>query len=57
MTIGLLFWILMILWAVFGVVPNFPRGEAKWQPFGGSLLLWILLGLLGWNAFGFIIHQ
>jgi hypothetical protein len=51
MSVGFLFWILMILWLVFGF----------WQwgmtpLFGGNLLLWVLLALLGWKVFGFPIH-
>ena len=55
MTIGLAFWILMLLWFVFGVWqtwgpnPNFPV-------LGGNLLLFVLLALLGWHAFGPPIH-
>lgn len=58
MTIGLLFWILMILWFIFGVAPIWPAAPntpAAWRPFGGSFLLWILLFLLGWHTFGFPI--
>lgn len=55
MTIGLLFWVLMLLWLVFG----FFRDNAAfggWGPFGHSLLLWILLALLGWRTFGPMLH-
>jgi hypothetical protein len=59
MTIGLLFWILMILWLVLGswaVWPaaGFTPGTAK--PFGANLLLFVLLFLLGWAVFGFVIQ-
>jgi len=57
MSIGLLYWILMILWAIFGVFPGFPKDQAGWKPFGGSLLLFILLFLLGWRTFGFVIQN
>ncbi len=57
MTLGLVYWILMLLWAVFGVFPLFPREAGKaWYPFGGHLLLFILLVLLGWHSFGAPIH-
>ena len=53
MTIGLVFWILMLLWLVFGLWQNWPGVAAgQWHPLGGSLLLFILLLLLGWHAFG-----
>jgi hypothetical protein len=53
MSIGLVFWILMLLWLVFGLWQNWPGiAGGQWQPIGGSLLLFILLLLLGWHAFG-----
>ena len=59
MSIGFLFWLLMILWIVFGAYSTWPgpgAGRAALLPFGGSLLLWILLALLGWHDFGFPVH-
>lgn len=57
MTIGLLFWILMILWLVFGFFVYWPAGvPARFYPIGGHLLLWILLALLGWKVFGPALH-
>lgn len=55
MTLALLFWILMLLWIVLGAFrdwPAAPSGPISWAPFGGSLLLFILLLILGWHAFG-----
>ena len=50
MAMGLLFWILMLLWLVFGVWSNWPsRGSFAW---GGSLLEFLLFLLLGWVTFG-----
>lgn len=57
MSIGLLFWILMILWFVFGwVYQTNPAVFGSYGWFGNSLLLFILLFLLGWHEFGFVIH-
>jgi hypothetical protein len=58
MTIGFLFWLLMVLWLVLGTYWRWPGGapsSAAWGPIGGDLLLFILLFLLGWHAFGFPI--
>jgi hypothetical protein len=53
MTIGLVFWILMLFWLVFGIWSNWPSiNSGQYAPFGGNLLLFILLLLLGWHAFG-----
>lgn len=57
MTIGFLFWLLMILWFLFGLYWNrtaFAGGD--YSVFGGNLLLFILLFLLGWKVFGFVIQ-
>lgn len=49
MTIALCFWIVMLVWIVFGVVlPN----RSDWRGAGPSLLLFLLFLLLGWQAFG-----
>lgn len=58
MSIGLLFWVLMVLWAVFGFYYNWPasQGPNAFVPLGNSLLLFILLFLLGWAEFGFVVR-
>ena len=57
MSIGLLFWILMVLWLVLGVF-NWPGRAADARfAMGGSLLEFILLFLLGWRIFGFIVQS
>lgn len=50
MSLGLAFWILMLIWAVFGIfVHVYPGPYGVW---GGTLLLFVLLLLLGWQVFG-----
>jgi len=55
MSIGLLFWILMIFWGIFGVAPE-PQGWSHWRRIGNGLLF-ILFFLVGWKIFGFVIHE
>jgi len=55
MTLGLVFWILMLLWLVFGAW-GYRAGVGDWVPVGGNLLLFILLVILGWKNFGPPIH-
>lgn len=63
MPMGILFWVLMILWLLFGLgwgfwcygaTPDDARKMYGWC--GGSLLLFILLGLLGWKVFGPVLQ-
>ena len=52
--ISLLFWILMILWLVLGVWRDWPSG---FKVIGGNILIFVLLGILGWRVFGPAIHN
>lgn len=49
MGLGLAFWILMLLWLVGIGWTRWPQGPTV---YGLDLLLFILLLLLGWAAFG-----
>jgi hypothetical protein len=57
MTLGLMFWILMLIWAVFGVLVHFAVVGGGYALAGNSLLLFILFLLLGWQVFGPPIHR
>jgi hypothetical protein len=56
MTMRLLFWILMLLWLVVGLGgPLYYSGGfggISHVVIGGSLILFILVGLLGYKVFG-----
>ena len=57
MPIGMLFWMIMILWFLFGLYWH--RADAQAGNFGvlgGNLMLFILLFLLGWKTFGFVLQ-
>lgn len=57
MSIGLLFWVLVILWAVFGFFYNSnPTVFGSYGYVGNSLLQIVLFGLLGWAVFGPALH-
>lgn len=53
MTLGIAFWVIMIVWAIFTFGPT----PATWKEKGGFLLLFVLFGLLGWAVFGPILHR
>jgi hypothetical protein len=58
MSIGLLFWILMILWFVLGAYVNWPNSSVAPQfQIGNTFLLFVLLFLLGWGIFGFVLQR
>lgn len=57
MPIGILFWVIMVVWLLFGLYWN--RGDlrgGRYGVIGGNLMLFILLFLLGWKTFGFILQ-
>lgn len=58
MPMGVLFWVLMVLWLLFGLYWHWPKepGPAGFGIMGGNLLLFILLGLLGWRVFGPVLQ-
>lgn len=54
MSKGLLFWVLMVLTVIFWGWGRPWEGD---RHIGGmNLLIFILFFLLGWHAFGFVIH-
>ena len=57
MPIGVLFWTIMIFWFLFGLYWN--RADIQggnYGMLGGNLLLFVLLGLLGWKVFGPVLQ-
>ena len=59
MTIGLLFWILWVFWAIFGFYAgwNVPDATNRRNALGGNILLLVLFFLVGWKVFGFVIKE
>lgn len=47
----------MICWLIFGLLGVFGVAMGVYGPLGGSLLLFILLGLLGWKVFGPVLRS
>jgi len=56
MGIGTIFWILMLLWAVFGLFGAYQPSTDNRLWYGHGLFAFILFFLLGWQAFGFIVQ-
>jgi hypothetical protein len=57
MTLGLCFWVLMLVWLVFGVLVHFSMVGGGLALAGNSLLLFVLFLLLGWQVFGPPLHR
>lgn len=57
MAIGLLFWILMLIWLVFGSVRDWPAPGTRPWPIVGLGLQWILFAIIGWQLFGPALHK
>lgn len=59
MSLGLCFWILYLLSLVLGVYWSWPASadNRNFRPFGGNLMLFILVGIIGWSEFGAPLHR
>jgi hypothetical protein len=56
MPLSFIFWLIYLLALIFSVWGYYPFTSTNYRPFGGSLLLFILIGILGWRVFGFAIQ-
>ena len=57
MSLGAWFWILMALWALFGLAWNSnPTILSGWGWLPNWFLLFMLFVILGWKVFGSAIH-
>jgi hypothetical protein len=55
MPLGWLFWMLYIIAVLFGGWLYYD-GQPAWpRRFGGYMMLWILVGILGYHVFGSVI--
>lgn len=58
MSIGLVFWVLMILWFILSSMSRWPGNQVgKFGEIGGAVLVFILFALVGWQIFGPVIHR
>ena len=57
MSFELFFWVLMLLWILYGFGWNLnPAALGSWGWFPNSLFMWILFALLGWKVYGPMLH-
>ena len=57
MNIALLFWVIYIISVLFGFWSSWPIGPANAKPLSLTLIIFILIGLLGWQVFGAAVHK
>ncbi len=56
LSIGVVYWIIMLLLLFFGFWSNWTPAP-NYRGFGGHMILWFLLFLIGWEIFGFPIGK
>jgi len=53
MTLAILFWVLYIVAIVFGCWSGYTAGQPfLFKSWGGGMLMFVLVGILGWAVFG-----
>ena len=53
MPAGIMFWVIMLLWLLFGLYWSWPpSGDRGIWPLGSHIMLFLLFLLLGWKVFG-----
>jgi membrane protein YdbS with pleckstrin-like domain len=58
MPLGILFWVLYVIAILFGFWSYYEAGQPLWYKRAGAYaVLWILVGILGWEAFGPVVHR
>lgn len=56
MTLGLAYWVIMLVWLVFGALTHFGYVPG-WGIGVSTVLLFVLFVLLGWQIFGPPLHR
>lgn len=57
MTLGVAFWVIMLVWLLFSMAWNWPGTPiGPYGPIGNALLIFFLFMLLGWKVFGAALH-
>jgi ABC-type polysaccharide/polyol phosphate export permease len=58
MTLSVLFWMIYIISILFGFWANYEASQPLWYRRAGAyLILWVLVGILGWEVFGAAIRR
>ena len=52
MGLGLLYWILMLIWLVFSIWWHFPFQAGRGGYWPSNIFLFVLMTIIGWAVFG-----
>jgi hypothetical protein len=56
MPLSILFWVIYVIAILFGFWSNYNAAEPLWyRKAGAYLVLWLLVGMLGWSVFGPVV--
>lgn len=55
MPIGVLFWVLYVVAIIFGFWSNYDGQPLWYRRASAYAVLWLLVGILGWHAFGSVV--
>jgi hypothetical protein len=57
MPLSVLFWMIYVITLLFCLWSNYEAGQPLWLKRAGSfVVLWILVGILGWRVFGHLVN-
>jgi hypothetical protein len=57
MPIGILFWTVYVIAIIFGLWSNYNPQQPLWYRAAGAyLVIWLLVGILGWSVFGPVVR-
>jgi hypothetical protein len=57
MPLGILFWVLYVVSMIVGLWGAYEPATPLWyRRFSGYIVLWILVGMLGWHTFGPVVR-
>jgi hypothetical protein len=57
MTLGLAFWVIMLIWFVFFLLTHFGVVAGVYAAGASTVLLFVLFLILGWQVFGPPLHR
>ena len=58
MPLGILFWVIYVVCIIFGIWSNYEQNQPLWfKRAGAYFVLWLLVGMLGWEVFGPVVHR